>query len=257
MAEHEIFKFGSLDELCTKIVDLGVNITTTEDISALNKKVAVGGKTAPNALAVLPMEGCDANPDGSPSELVERRYLRYARGGAGLIWWEACAVVPEGRANPLQKMLTKDNIGQFADLLSKTNRAAEDTNGSDSRPLNILQLTHSGRYSRPTGHSFEPYIIQHDPILDPRVGVDEKSPVVTDMYLESLIEQYVLCSKLAQEAGFDGVDIKACHRYLINELLASHTREGKYGGSFENRSRLLMEIVAEVKKAVDDGFIIA
>ena len=255
MAAHEKFNIKSLDELKNKISDLGVDIRITEDTSPLGRKVKVGNKTAPNAVAILPMEGCDANPDGSPSDLVERRYLRYARGGAGLIWWEACAVIPEGRANPLQKMLTKDNVGQFAALLKKANHAAADSNGSDHRPVNILQVTHSGRYSRPNGHSFEPVIAQHDPLLDPRVGVDENSPVVTDAYLDDLIEHYIICAKLAEEAGFDGIDIKACHRYLINELLASHTREGKYGGSFENRSRLLMEIIKEVKKATSDDFI--
>ena len=257
MASHEKFKLKNLDELREKITELGVNIQVTEDLSPLMKKVAVGSKTAPNALAVLPMEGCDANPDGSPSELMERRYLRYANGGAGLIWWEACAILHEGRANPLQKMLTVDNIGKFAALLEKTNRAAADTNGSGHKPVNILQMTHSGRYSRPNGHSFEPVIVQHDPLLDPRVGINESAPVVTDEYLEGLVESYVLCAKLAEKAGFDGIDIKSCHRYLINELLSSYNREGKYGGTFENRSRLLMEILSEIKKATGNDFIIA
>jgi len=117
MSYHEVFDLKNLDELKRKITDLGLNIPVMEDISILGEKVKVGGKYAPNALAVLPMEGCDANPDGSPSELVERRYLRYAGGGAGLIWWEACAVVHQGRANPLQKMITKDNVGKLIDEL--------------------------------------------------------------------------------------------------------------------------------------------
>ena len=62
---------------------------------------------------------------------------------------------------------------------------------------------------------------------------------------------------LAKEVGFDGVDIKSCHRYLLSELLASHTREGKYGGSFENRSRFLRQTVQAVRKAVGDDFIVA
>jgi len=257
MAAHEKFNFKTLKDLKEKISFLGMNIPVTEDLSPLRKKVRVGNKTAPNALAVLPMEGCDANPDGSPSELMERRYLRYASGGAGLIWWEACAIFHEGRANPLQKMLTSRNVGKFASLLNKTNQVAVNANGREHKPVNILQVTHSGRYSRPNTHSFEPVVVQHDPLLDPRVGIDEKSPIVTDAYIESLVERYALCAKLAQEAGFDGIDIKSCHRYLINELLSSFKREGKYGGSFENRSRLLMEIISEVKKATVDDFIIA
>jgi len=257
MAAHEPFNIKSLEDLRERIEILNTGINLTENLSPLGKPAAVGGKTAPNSIAVLPMEGCDSEPDGSPSELVERRYLRFASGGAGLLWWEACAIVPEGKANPLQMMLTKDNVGQFAGLLEKSNRAAADANGAAHRPVNILQLTHSGRYSRPNSHKMEPMILQHDPILDPRGGIGAEHPVVTDTYLESLVEHFVAVSKLAADAGFDGVDIKACHRYLLSELLAAHTREGKYGGSFENRIRLILGIVAEVKKAMGAGFIVA
>ncbi len=257
MASHEQFGFKTLDEVRDKITSLKADIRLSEDLAPLYKQVKVGSKTAPNAIAVLPMEGCDSDPDGSPSELVERRYLRFAEGGAGLLWWEACAVVREGRANPLQMMLTKENVGKFAALLQKTNAAAEAANGEGHRPLNVLQLTHSGRYSRPEGHKGAPIVPQHDPLLDPRVGLDPDAPVVTDEYLDALTEKYVQSALLAKEAGFDGVDIKSCHRYLLSELLASHTREGKYGGSFENRTRFLRETVRAVRKAVGENFIIA
>jgi 2,4-dienoyl-CoA reductase-like NADH-dependent reductase (Old Yellow Enzyme family) len=103
----------------------------------------------------------------------------------------------------------------------------------------------------------ERIIPQHDPILGARGGIDETYPLVTDAYLESLIPRYVEAAKLAREAGFDGVDVKACHRYLLSELLASYNREGRYGGSFENRIRLLFEIIAAIKAELDDDFIIA
>ena len=257
MASHEKFNFKTLDEVRNKITSLKVNIRLSEDFAPLHKQVKVGRKTAPNAIAVLPMEGCDSDQDGSPSELVERRYLRFAEGGAGLLWWEACAVVREGRANPLQMMLTRENVGKFATLLQKTNAAAEAANGAGHRPLNVLQLTHSGRYSRPDGHKGAPIVPQHDPLLDPRVGLGPDAPVVTDEYLEALVDKYVQSALLAKEAGFDGVDIKSCHRYLLSELLASHTREGKYGGSFENRTRFLRETVRAVRKAGGEDFIVA
>ena len=255
MAKHEAFRFQTLDELTEKIQQLNVNINLSEDLSPLGKAVKAGGRTAPNALAILPMEGCDSNVDGSPSELVERRYTRLGAGGAGLLWWEACAVVREGRANPLQMMLTKENVRGFAKLIQAVNREAENANGH--RPIHVLQLTHSGRYSRPEGDKPMPLIPQHDPVLDPRVGLAEDSPLVSDSYLESLVEKYVQSAKLAREAGFDGVDIKACHRYLLSELLASHTREGKYGGSFENRSRLLRAIIREVRREAGPDWLIA
>lgn len=257
MASHEKFHFPTLNALRDKVAALGVEVQLTEDLSPLGKPVRVGNHTAPNAFAVLPMEGCDSNPDGSPSELVERRYLRFAGGGAGLLWWEACAVAEEGRANELQMMLTKDNLGRFAALMKTAVAEAARRNGAEHRPVNVLQLTHSGRYSRPHGHKAAPIVPQHDPVLDPRVGLAPDAPVVSDAYLDDLIGKYVASAKLAREAGFDGVDIKSCHRYLLSELLASHTRAGKYGGSFENRTRFLRDTVNAVRAEMGEDFLIA
>ena len=252
MAAHEKFDFKTLEAVKAKAQELGAGLSFRDDLSPLFQPRKVGGRTAPNSMAVLPMEGCDSNTDGSPSELVERRYLRFASGGAGLLWWEACAVVPEGRANELQMMLTASNRSKFAALLQKTNAAAAQKNGAEHKPVNILQLTHSGRYSRPEGHIARPLVPQHDPLLDKGGEV-----VVTDMYLDALTERYVQSALLAREVGFDGVDIKSCHRYLLSELLASHTRGGKYGGSFENRTRFLRQTIRAVREAVGDDFIVA
>jgi len=256
MASFERFNFKTIDEIREKVKELGINITFSDDLSPLAKPVKIGPVTSPNSIAVLPMEGCDSEPDGSPSELVMRRYRRFAAGGAGLLWFEACAVVHEGRANPLQMYLTEENIGIFKELLKEVDKEAANYNGSDHKPVKVLQLTHSGRYSRPDNLP-APIIAQHDPMLDPRVGISPDDPVVTDEYLDTLIEKYVKSAILAREAGFDGVDIKACHRYLLSELLASHTREGKYGGSFENRTRFLLDTIKAVRSAVGDDFIIA
>jgi len=257
MARHEKFNFHSLEEIKEKIKTLRIPVALSEALDILAKPVAIGPVTAPNSLAVLPMEGCDSEPDGSPGELVARRYGRFAAGGAGLLWWEACAVTQDGRANELSMMLTKQNVGAFQKLMKQTAEIARNKLGASRKPVNILQLTHSGRYARPVGHKAAPLIPQHDPILDPRVGLDEKSPVVSDGWLDDLIPRYVESALLAREAGFDGVDIKACHRYLVSELLASFTRPGKYGGNFENRSRFLLDIVREVRKASGPNFVIA
>jgi len=256
MAPFERFNFKSLDEIRKKVEELDVNITFANDLSPLAKPVKIGNVVSPNSIAILPMEGCDSERDGSPSELVRRRYCRFAAGGAGLLWFEACAVVHEGRANPLQMYLTEKNVAAFAELLREVDKEAAKYNGSDHKPVKVLQLTHSGRYSRPD-HLPAPIIAQHDPILDLRVGISPHDPVVTDEYLDALIERYVKSAILAREAGFDGVDIKACHRYLVSELLASHTREGRYGGSFENRTRFLSETIKAVRSEIGDDFIIA
>ena len=255
MSKHEKFNINSLDQLKAGIKELGVNISLSDEFSVFKQPVKVGNRISPNAFAVLPMEGCDSNRDGSPSDLVTRRYHRLAAGGYGLIWWEACAIVEEGRANELQMWLNKDNVKQFAALLTDTQKTAMEKHGHT--PVNILQLTHSGRYCRPVGHKAAPLIPQHDPLLDPRVGLKGDEPVITDEYIDSLVQRYVDSAILAKEAGFDGVDIKSCHRYLMSEILASHTREGRYGGSFENRTRLLHDAIIAVRKAVGEDFIIA
>ncbi len=256
VASFEKFNFKSLDEIRSKVKELGVEINFSDDLSILSKPVKINNRMSPNSMAILPMEGCDSEPDGSPSELVMRRYMRLASGGAGLIWYEACAVVEEGRANPLQMYLTKSNITEFAEMLKQANTAAANFHGSDHRPVNIIQLTHSGRYSRPFDKP-APMVPQHDPLLDPRVSLESNAPVLSDDYLDELVEKYVQSAILAKGAGFDGVDIKSCHRYLLSELLASHTRTGKYGGSFENRTRFLLTTINEVRKAVGQDFIIA
>ncbi|NCB06503.1 MAG: NADH:flavin oxidoreductase, partial [Clostridia bacterium] len=171
------------------------------------------------------------------------------------IWFEACAVAQEGRANPLQMYLTDANVGAFQSMLKTVREKAWESRGI--RPVCVLQLTHSGRYSRPTADGRAPIIPQHDPLLDPRVGLGPDAPLVSDEYLDALQEKYVHSALLAQKAGFDGVDIKACHRYLVSELLASHTRQGKYGGCFENRTRFLLETVDRVRAAVGNDFIVA
>lgn len=254
MAQFKTFSFGNLKELREAADKLGVNLKLSEDLSRLAGTVRVGHLTAPNSIAILPMEGCDGEPDGSPSDLVFRRYRRFARGGAGLIWFEACAVAEEGRANPLQLYLNRDTVEGFAGLVRETRKAAWETHRI--RPICILQLTHSGRYSRPKDRA-APIVPVHDPLLDPGSGTAPDAPVVTDGYLDALQERYVEAALLAKEAGFDGVDLKACHRYLVSELLASHTREGKYGGSFENRSRFLLDVVRKVKAAAGEDFITA
>ena len=116
------------------------------------------------------MEGCDAEPDGSPGELTFRRFRRFGAGGAKLIWGEACAVVPEGRANPRQLVINEKNLDSLARLVQLARTAHIEANDRDDDLLLGLQLTHSGRYSYQ-----RPILAQHDPLLDPRTLVDKNS----------------------------------------------------------------------------------
>lgn len=209
--------------------------------NALIAPITVGAKTIPNRVVLQPMEGCDCNADGSPSALTIAKYMRAARSGAGLIWLEATAVCPEGRTNPGQMSLTRENLSQFQALVRDIRSVAKQECGIE--PILILQLTHSGR------QSIRPMIAYRHPIYEQARPVSDEN-IVTDEYLDTLAEKYVEAARLAVEAGFDGVDVKSCHGYLFQELLSAYEREGRYGGSFENRTRLYLDCVRAVKAAI-------
>lgn len=211
-----------------------------EDLAPLGERVSLGNKTAPNRLVCQPMEGCDGTADGRPGELTARRYRRFAEGGAGLIWFEATAVLPEGRANPRQLYLNEKNLDAFRRQVEAIKETALRVNGYE--PLVIMQATHSGRYAKPNGTP-APLIAYHNPIFEQNSPIADDR-IVTDDYLDRVGEALVRGARLAEAAGFDGADIKCCHRYLNSELLSAYERKGRYGGSFEGRTRLLREAVA-------------
>jgi 2,4-dienoyl-CoA reductase (NADPH2) len=256
LTQHEIFSFQTLDQLKESVKELKLKIEFDNDIDVLLEPVTLNGIKLRNRLTVHPMEGADGTPTGSPSELTYRRYKRFAAGGAGLIWMEACAVTPEGRANPRQIWITENNLSDFQRLVEETHKAAE-TFDKKHKTVLILQLTHSGRYSKPYGKP-APIIAHHSKILDPLMKLGDDYPLISDDELKALEDKYAKAAILAEKAGFDGVDIKSCHRYLLSELLASYTRENSiYGGSFENRTRLLRNAVTKVKDAVKSIFVTA
>lgn len=245
---HEVFRFRDRIALEQKIRELGLDLPLVNDISILFSLLPIAGHVLPNRLVIHPMEGADAAADGSPSELTFRRYRCFARSGAAIIWFEATSVCPEGRSNPSQLLLSSKTVDGFKTLVEQTERAARQKFGSNHSPLFILQLTHSGRFSAPEGKP-APLIAQPNPILDAWMGLPDGYPLITDAQLDSIQDDFVSASSLASQAGFHGVDIKACHGYLVSELLASRMRlNSRYGGSFENRTRFLLETAAKIKQ---------
>jgi 2,4-dienoyl-CoA reductase-like NADH-dependent reductase (Old Yellow Enzyme family) len=247
MAGHERFRFKSPEAFLDKIHELGLDIPFSQDIDILFEKIRIAGKTLPNRLAAHPMEGADAEAGGAPGELTFRKYRRIAGGGSGLIWFEATAVTEDGKSKERQLWLSKSSLDEFKKLVEKTRTAARGSTGLNRDPLLILQLIHSGRFSRRSGIP-APVIVHHSPILDPMQKIPGDSRLVRDEDLDGIQEAFISAARLAAEAGFDGVDIKACHGYLVSELLAAHTRpDSKYGGPFENRSRFLVETVRTIR----------
>lgn len=218
----------------------------------LNESVKIHNHSIRNRIVFQPMEGCDGELSGGIGELTRRRYLRFAKSGAGIIWFEATAVCAEGRANPRQLYINDKTAESFRSLVAEIKKVASEETGFE--PVIIVQLTHSGRFSKPTGTP-EPIVAYRNELWE-KGKENQPYIIATDDYCRTVSEKYGIAAKLAMEAGFDGVDVKCCHGYLFDEFLSAYDREGIYGGSFENRTRLYFECIDAVKNAVEDKMFI-
>ncbi|HTX55027.1 MAG TPA: hypothetical protein VMD08_16605 [Candidatus Baltobacteraceae bacterium] len=218
----------------------------------LTQPIQIYGRLVGNRFVAHPMEGWDGAPDGKPTELVLRRWGHFGLSGAKLIWGgEAVAVRHDGRANPNQLCYAPENEAALSALLSTLKTVHREHYGTTDDLYAGLQLTHSGRWARPgPGHAARPRIAFRHPVLDARLGITDDTPLFTDGELEALIANYAAAARFAARDGYDFVDVKCCHGYLMHELLAAHTRPGPYGGRFENRTRLFREIVAAIRRDV-------
>lgn len=243
--QHETFRYTSLADIQAKKEALGVDFPISENVGALFSPLQLGSVRAENRIAFQPMEGTDGTLTGAPDELTCRRYLRFAKGGPGLIWYEAVATVPEARASAHQLMVHPDNIDATKRLLDQVRETSLKEHGY--APVIIMQATNSGRYSKPQGFP-EPLIAYNCPPLEDTPM--DKSRILSDDTLRRYEEAFGEAARFAQAAGFDGMDVKCCHRYLACELLSAYTREGEYGGSYENRTRFLKNAYRAAKAAI-------
>ena len=178
----QVKKLKTLDQLRIHLAEGGIDLPVANvvDPAVFASEVAfrdgsAGTVEVSNRFATLPMEGWDGTAEGEPTDLVRRRWQRLGESGAGLVWGEATAVVRDGRANPNQLVIdetTVDGLARLRSLLSHDQVAG-------------LQLTHSGRYSRPDDAGPAPRTAYRHPLLDDRVGADDAS-VLTDDELRDL-----------------------------------------------------------------------
>lgn len=238
-----------------RLAELGLDLPCDEAIlpareSPLAAPLEVDGFRLGNRWCIHPMEGWDGTPDGRPSEHTVRRWQRFGLSGAKLIWGgEAVAVRHDGRANPNQLRLGDDTaaaIGALRDTLIASHR--ERHGGTDGLVIG-LQLTHSGRFCRPNDKQrMEPRILYRHPLLDAKFGITSDEVVLSDAEIGELVADFVVAAGRARELGFDFVDLKHCHGYLGHEFLSAYDRPGPYGGSFENRTRFVRELVAGIRR---------
>jgi len=237
------------------LATLPIHLDCDEEIlpperSVLAQPIRVEGRQVGNRFCIHAMGGQDGTPDGRVTDLVTRRWTNFGRSGAKLIWGgEAAAVRADARDNPFQLYYHPDNRASQEKLLHDTRNAHRQRFGTTDDLLVGLQISHSGRYCRPDpDFRAKPRIVYRHPLLDARSGVEDDGCVLTDMELDDLVGDFVTYAKFAYEAGFDFVDVKQCHGYLLHETLSAYTRTGRYGGSFENRTRLFRGIVAGIRR---------
>ena len=227
---------------CAELVESGPK-------SPLAQSIQVHDFIIGNRFCILPMEGWDGTADGKPTELTRRRWRNFGRSGAKLIWGgEAVAVRHDGRANPNQMVINSENLSELESLRAELITTHETEFGTTADLVIGLQLTHSGRFAKPDFHDrMQPRTAQRNVLLDSRCGITDDSTLFSDDEITVLIEDFIRAACLAEQAGFRFVDIKHCHGYLGHELLSGFDRPGKYGGSFENRTRFLREIVEGIR----------
>lgn len=258
MTETNYKRIASLktaDAFAGYLAELGVELQFDRELqsgadSPLGQPFQLDDFTIGNRFSILPMEGWDGTPDGKPSDLTIRRWKHFGESGAKLIWGgEAVAVRHDGRANPNQLISNDQTTADLEDLRKVLVAAHREKCGTADDLLVGLQLTHSGRFARPSDKKkLESRIVYRHPLLDKKFGITSDEAIFTDTEIDDLIGDFARAAKRAEDAGYAFVDLKHCHGYLGHEFLSATTRPGRYGGSFENRTRFLRELVAGVRR---------
>ena len=204
--------------------------------SILFQPVRVGTKTARNRIVFNAMECCDADKQGNPSELTFRRYRRCMEGNPGVIVIEAISVIDESRGRLNQLIGTRQNLKALTDFIAGLRSVNPD-------PLLLVQLTHSGELSSPE--------FSRRVCVKPLPGYG--GDLLAEDEVEEIIDRFVESTRVAHDAGADGVDVKLCHGYLGSQFLRPYNdRDWKYGGSWENRTRFAYRIYERIAREIND-----
>ncbi len=193
-------------------------------------------QTAINRLAVHPVETNTAEEKGKPSKATIQRYSSLAEGQWGILCVECTSVMDAERPDHPQLVLNHETVDDFKTLVEIMKQIQPDT-------LVFIQLSHNGPQIKPeTGRRCSPAPTQ-----------DEHTRLMTKEEIQYTRDSLIEAAKLAQHAGFDGVDVKQCPGFFGGEILAPRNiRQDEYGGNFENRSRFFREVSDGIKQEAED-----
>lgn len=213
--------------------------------------VLPSGSTLPNRLAKAAMEENMADADHAPSERLLRLYQAWAEGGAGLLISGNVMVDSRAMTGPGGVVLEDDAYLARFERWARVGRAK----GAQF----WLQINHPGRQMQ--ANLGQPTWAPSAVALE--LGNLSKrfaTPLaMTETMIAEVIQRFAHTAQLAERAGFNGVQIHAAHGYLLSQFLSplSNQRSDQWGGSLENRARLLLEIVKAVRAVVSPGFAVA
>ena len=184
-----------------------------------------------------------ANKEGFSTKAIDNLLLGLVRGGVGLIITGHAYINSEGQAGPGQLSVSND---RYVDGLS---RMAEAIHSADGKV--ILQLAHAGCHASAALTGQEP--------LGPSVIENEKGPFCRAMTIQDInrvVAEFGHAAIRAREAGFDGVQLHAAHGYLMSQFISPfyNKREDDYGGSVENRARIILEAMQKVRAEVGGDY---
>ena len=205
------------------------------------------GQTAKNRFFKSAMEEQLAKHN-QPTEQLVRLYDTWAKGGAGVLVTGNVMVADNGKGSIDDVVLTD---GRSMDTLKAWANA-----GTQNDTLLIMQINHAGKQS--------PKVINPVPVAPSAValkGMDgfiNPPRALADNEIETIIQQFIQTAKIAEQAGFSGVQIHGAHGYLVSQFLSPHhnQRTDKWGGSLENRMRFLVEIYQGIRAVVRPEFLV-
>ena len=221
---------------------------------ALFSPISLRGVTARNRIWLPPMDTYSAvNRDGKPTPFHYQHYVSRAMGGFGLVCFEATAVTPDGRISPADLGLWDDDqVAAFQWIVEGV---------KDAGAVAAIQLNHAGRKGSTGcfGVGYEGGSVPQEAGGWPTVA---PSPIAFDDFaapreltvdeIHGIVDAFRAAAVRAVNAGFDVIEIHAAHGYLLSEFLdpLTNVRTDDYGGSLENRMRMLVEVVDAVRGAV-------